>query len=38
MLIKLIFTILRNIFVEFNGTGEDDDEKICMSRNRIYME
>ena len=24
--IKLIFTKLRNSFVEFNGTGEDDDE------------
>jgi len=23
---------------EFNGTGEDDDEIICMSTNRIYME
>ena len=36
--IKLIFTKLRNSFVEFNGTGEDDDEIICMSTNRIYME
>ncbi len=25
--IKLIFTKLKNSFVEFNGTGEDDDEK-----------
>ena len=36
--IKLLFTKLRNSFVEFNGTGEDDDEIICMSTNRIYME
>ena len=36
--IKLIFTKVRNSFVEFNGTGEDDDEIICMSINRIYME
>jgi hypothetical protein len=36
--IKLKITKLRNIFVEFNGTGEDDDEVICMSTNRIYME
>ncbi len=36
--IKLIFTKLRNSFVEFNGTGEDDDEIICMSTNSIYME
>ena len=36
--IKLIFTKLRNSFVEFNGTGEDDDEIICMSTYRIYME
>ena len=25
--IKLIFTKLRNSFVEYNGTGEDDNEK-----------
>jgi hypothetical protein len=36
--IKLLFTKLRNSFVEFNGTGEDDDEIISMSTNRIYME
>jgi len=36
--IKLIFTKLRNSFVEFNGTGEDDDEIICVSTNRFYME
>jgi hypothetical protein len=36
--IKLIFTKLRNSFVEFNRTGEDDDEILCMSTNRIYME
>ncbi len=34
--IKILFTKLRNSFVEFNGTGEDDDEIICMSTNRIY--
>ena len=36
--IKLIFTKLRNSFVEFNGTGEEDDDIICMSTNMIYME
>ncbi len=36
--IKLIFTKLRNSFDECNGTGEDDDELICLSTNRIYME
>jgi hypothetical protein len=29
---------LKNSFVEFNGTREEDDEIICMSTNRIYME
>jgi len=36
--IKLIFTKLRISFVEFNGTGKEDDEIIYMSTNRIYME
>jgi len=35
--IKLKFTKFRNSFVEFNGTGEDDDEIICMSTNRIHI-
>ncbi len=35
--IKLIFTKLRNSFVEFNGTGEDDNEKyVCLQTGFIW--
>ena len=35
--IKFIFTKLRNSFVEFNGTGEDDDEKnMCLQTGFIW--